>query len=98
MERTIGVTEARNRLGELVDRVRYQGDTVVLVKSGKPAAALVPYSLLEQWRKRREELFAVIDQIHAQNQDLDMNEEELMNFINEAVHEVRRLPKDNPLE
>ncbi len=42
MKQTIGVTEARNNFGELVDQVRYRGDTVVLMKSGKPAAAIVP--------------------------------------------------------
>jgi len=89
MEKTIGVTEARRDLDEIVDKVRYQGDTVVLLKSGKPAAAIVPYALLEQWRRTREELFAVVDEVQAQNADLDMSEEELMDFINECVHEVR---------
>jgi prevent-host-death family protein len=96
MERTIGVTEARTQFGELVDKVRYQGDTVVLMKSGKPAAAIVPYSMLEKWRKERQAAFAVLDQIRAQNQDLDMDEEELLAFVNECVHEVRaqQLEKD----
>jgi prevent-host-death family protein len=94
MEKTMGVTEARRNFGEIVDRVRYQGDTVVLVKSGKPAAAIVPYAVLEQWRKTREELFAVIDEVQAQNADLDMSEDELMDFINECVHEVRAQAKN----
>ncbi|MEZ4637641.1 MAG: type II toxin-antitoxin system prevent-host-death family antitoxin [Caldilineaceae bacterium] len=42
MEKTMGVTEARRNFGEIVDRVRYQGDTVVLVKS----ANLLPPSFL----------------------------------------------------
>lgn len=42
MQQTIGVTEARSKFGELVDQVRYRGDMVVLMKSGRPAAALVP--------------------------------------------------------
>jgi prevent-host-death family protein len=89
MEKTIGVTEARRNLDEIVDKVRYQGDMVVLVKSGKPAAAIVPYAVLEQWRRTREELFAVVDEVQAQNADLDMSEEELRDFINACVHEVR---------
>ena len=43
MTRIMGVTEARSRLGELVDRVRYQGDAVVLEKNmngGRPALVL----------------------------------------------------------
>jgi prevent-host-death family protein len=49
MELTFGVTEARSRLSEIVDKARYLGETVVLMKSGKPAAAIVPYALLEHW-------------------------------------------------
>lgn len=89
MKQTVGVTEARSKFGELVDQVRYRGDTVVLMKSGKPAAAIVPFALLEQWQKEREQLFAVVDEVQARNRDLDMSDEDLMDFVNEAVHEVR---------
>ncbi|MCB0116183.1 MAG: type II toxin-antitoxin system prevent-host-death family antitoxin [Caldilineaceae bacterium] len=85
----MGVTEARRNFGEIVDRVRYQGDTVVLVKSGKPAAAIVPYVVLEQWRRACEDLFAVVEEVQAQNAELGMDEEELIDFVNEIVHEVR---------
>lgn len=47
--------------GELVDQVRYRGDTVVLMKSGKPAAALVPYFVLERLVQTRDDLFSVVD-------------------------------------
>ena len=89
MQQTVGVTEARSKFGELVDQVRYRGDTVVLMKSGKPAAALVPFELLAQWQKEREQLFAVVDEVQARNRDLDMSEDELMDFVNEVVHEIR---------
>jgi prevent-host-death family protein len=89
MELTLGITEARSRLGEIVDKARYLGETVVLMKSGKPAAAIVPYRLLEQWRREREALFAVVDEVQAHNADMEMDEDELMDFIVEAVHESR---------
>jgi prevent-host-death family protein len=89
MERTMGVTEARSRLGEIVDKVHYQGDTVVLEKNGKPAAALISYALFEKFLKERQEAYQVVTEIQEQNQDLEMNEDELLEFINEAVHEVR---------
>lgn len=89
MKQTVGITEARNKLGELVDQVRYRGDTVVLMKSGKPAAAIVPFELLEQWQKERETLFAVVKEVHERNRDLEMSDDELMAFVNEIVHEVR---------
>ena len=89
MQQTIGVTEARSKFGELVDQVRYRGDTVVLMKSGRPAAALVPYALLEQLTQEREALFAVVDEVQANNRDLTLGEAELMAFVSEAVHAVR---------
>jgi hypothetical protein len=37
MERVLGVTEVRSRFGEIIDKVQYQGDTVVLEKKmGSP--------------------------------------------------------------
>src|SRR3954462_3438114 len=93
MDRTMGVTEARSRFGEIVDKVQYQGDTVVLEKNGRPAAALISFSLFEKFLKSREAAFQVVTEVQEQNNDLDMNEEELLDFINEAVHEVRAQTK-----
>jgi prevent-host-death family protein len=89
MDRVIGVTEARSRFGEIVDKVQYQGDTVVLEKNGKPAAAIIPFALFEKFLKNREAAFQVVTEVQAQNKELDTSEDELMEFINEAVHEVR---------
>lgn len=94
MQQEIGVTEARSRFAELVDQVRYRGDTVVLIKSGKPAAALVPIEVLEQWRRERVTRYQVVEEIRAQNADLGMSEQELMDFVNEAVKKVRGQSKD----
>jgi len=38
----ISVTEAARNFAECVNRVRYQGMTIVLVKNGTPVARLVP--------------------------------------------------------
>lgn len=86
---SLGVTEARSKFSEIVDRARYLGETTVLMKSGKPAAAIVPYALLEQWQRDRDQLFALVAQVQAHNLDMGMDEDELMSFVNEAVHEVR---------
>jgi len=88
-QQSLGVTEARNKFSEIVDRARYLGETTVLLKSGKPAAAVVPYALLEQWQRERVQLFALVDQVQGHNLDMEMDEDELMAFVNEAVHEVR---------
>lgn len=89
MERVMGVTEVRSRFGEIVDKVQYQGDTVVLEKNGRPAAALISFALFEKFLQNREAAYKVVTEVQKQNQELDMSEDELLNFINEAVHEVR---------
>ncbi|MBP7962613.1 MAG: type II toxin-antitoxin system Phd/YefM family antitoxin [Caldilineaceae bacterium] len=88
-QQSIGVTEARNNFSEIVDRAHYLGETTVLMKSGKPAAAIVPYMLLEQWQRDRAQLFALVDQVQSRNLNMGMDEDELMDFVNDAVHEVR---------
>jgi prevent-host-death family protein len=38
----LDLTEARARLAEAVNRVRYRGERIVIQKHGRPVAALVP--------------------------------------------------------
>ncbi len=42
MAREIPVTQARADLAELVNRVAYSGERILLTRHGKPLAALVP--------------------------------------------------------
>ncbi len=88
MMQQVGITEARGKFGELVDLVRYRGDTVVLVKSGKPAAALVPFEWLVRYRKDRTAAFQVVADVRAQNEDI--SEEELQALIDEGIQAVRQ--------
>ena len=41
MERNLGVTEAREKFSEIIEKVQYQGDAFVINRHGKPAAAVV---------------------------------------------------------
>jgi prevent-host-death family protein len=47
MTREVPVTQARADLAELVSRVGYTGERIVLTRHGKPLAALVPVEDLE---------------------------------------------------
>ncbi|MGH3321769.1 MAG: type II toxin-antitoxin system Phd/YefM family antitoxin [Streptosporangiaceae bacterium] len=47
MAREIPVTQARADLAELVNRVGYSGERVVLTRHGRPLVALVPAADLE---------------------------------------------------
>lgn len=88
MDKTVKVTEARTRFAELVDQVRYQGTTVTLIKSGKPAAVLVPVELFEQWMRERRGALDVMRRIQ-QNVPDDLAEEEAMTLAREAQQAVR---------
>ena len=88
MEQTIGVTEARTRFSELVDQVRYQGDTVTLLKSGKPAAVLVPVELFERWKAERRGAIAAMRRIQANVTEV-LSDEEAMALALEAQEAVR---------
>lgn len=93
MVQQIGITEARSKFGELVDLVRYRGDTVVLIKSGKPAAALVPFEWLERYQAERAAAFQVVDDVRAQNADSAESEAELQQLISESIQAVRTQSK-----
>lgn len=88
MEQTLGVTEARTRFSELVDQVRYQGDTVTLLKSGKPAAVLVPVELFERWKAERRDAITAMRRIQA-NVTESLSDEEAMSLAVEAQEAVR---------
>jgi prevent-host-death family protein len=53
----VSVTQARSALAELVNRVRYGGERIMVTRHGRPLAALVPAEDLE----RLEELERLAD-------------------------------------
>ena len=42
MQRTIDVTTARRQFGTLLDEVFHKGDVIIIERTGKPLARLVP--------------------------------------------------------
>lgn len=50
---TMGVEEARHRLGDLVDAARLADDATVITRYGKPVAAVVPMEWYEQAKAAR---------------------------------------------
>ncbi|GEM_PF-2075754 len=96
MDKQIALTEAREKFSEIVNAVMYHGDTYIISKSGKPAVAVVPLNILEQWQRAREKQFAIIDEIQAQNSDseiLQWDEETLMETLADLVYEGRTSAK-----
>ena len=77
MTQTMKISEVKNTLSSVVNKV-YRNETRVLVeKSGVPVAALVsPEDLkrLSQWDRERDERFAVIDRMRAAFADVPPEE------------------------
>jgi antitoxin (DNA-binding transcriptional repressor) of toxin-antitoxin stability system len=73
MEKELGVTQARQVFGTMVEQVQYQGDTFIIHRHGKPAAAMVPLPVYEAWKRQRQELFDQIRQIQ-RKADLEPDE------------------------
>jgi len=84
----VSAVNFRQNLGEMLNRVQYRNDTVVISKDGKPVAALVDAELFARIRRMRErfdELSAKIAEDWA-----DVPEEVGMAEIDAAVASERR--------
>lgn len=55
MDDTYPLVQARNELGQLINRVRHGHETIVISDYGTPAAALVPVDELAELRRLRDE-------------------------------------------
>ncbi|MFD5079497.1 type II toxin-antitoxin system prevent-host-death family antitoxin [Streptomyces sp. NPDC058371] len=55
MDDTYPLVQARDELGQLVNRVRHGHETIVISDYGTPAAALIPVDELAELRRLRDE-------------------------------------------
>ena len=74
MEKEIGVTKARLMIREIIDEVQYQGDKYVISRHGKPAAAIVPMEVYDNWKHQRQRLLELIQKVHDANPDAEPDE------------------------
>ncbi len=63
MVKKITAVKARKTLGQLLEEVYYRGDHYIIERAGKPMAAVVPVWYLEEWLKRRERFFGMVDEV-----------------------------------
>lgn len=61
MRVSVAAVDARKRLGSILDDVRLRGTTFVIERDGRPAAAVVPLSVLDRLDQEREAAFRRID-------------------------------------
>jgi prevent-host-death family protein len=87
MERVLGITEARQEFSNVVERVQYQGDSYIISRHGKPAAAVVPVEVYEGWKRQRKEMFDAVRKIQEANRGADPDE--VMQDVLQAQQAVR---------
>jgi prevent-host-death family protein len=83
----IGAREARNNFAELLGKVHYGRQAVIVERSGKPMVAIIPADLYAQVISEQEARFGVLDRIRQQAPEL--SPEEVQADVSEAVDAVR---------
>ncbi|MCP4168112.1 MAG: type II toxin-antitoxin system Phd/YefM family antitoxin [Chloroflexi bacterium] len=86
MERELGVTQARQEFGTIVEQVLFQGDAYIISRHGRPAAAVVPVQVYEAWKRQRQELFETIRNMQEQ---ANLEPDEAERLAAEAVAAAR---------
>ncbi|HET9170264.1 MAG TPA: type II toxin-antitoxin system Phd/YefM family antitoxin [Actinospica sp.] len=71
MAETVTLTDARTRLGNLVAKSHHGGEIITITQHGTPVAAIVPYEVLEYFRRREDEAdIALAERILAEDDDV----------------------------
>jgi len=89
MEKTINAMDARRNFGQMLEETYYRGDVFVIRRAAKPMAALVPLEQYNQWKLRREQFFALIDQVQERTRQIPPDE--LEKSISEATEAAKMI-------
>ena len=86
MERMLGIAKAREDFSTIIEQVQYQGESYIISRHGKPAAAVVPVEVYQTWKRQREEFFDLIRQAQ---QEANLAPEQAERLAAEAMAAVR---------
>ncbi len=89
MEKTVSSQDAPGRFGDLLQGVLDKGDRYVVEQDGVPMAAVVPFSLYSQWKRRRESFFG---QMRETADKAGLSEDEAIRLTDEAKRATRSQP------
>ncbi len=84
---SLGAREARSQFADLLGRVHYGGETIIVERSGKPMAAMIPIELYLRLIAEREARFAVIERLR--DKAAGVPAEEVLSDVAEAVAAIR---------
>ena len=76
MTKRISAREARNKFADLMGSVHYGGEEVIVERSGRPVAAVIPVDMYERLVVERRARFEVLDEIRSRLPDVFSEEVE----------------------
>ena len=93
MERSIGTTDLRQHLTDVLQVVRERRETYVIETFGRPQAAIVnldEYRQFQHFRQERETFFEWLETTAARNaeRNVGLSDEEVLAIIEQAREEV----------
>ena len=83
----MGAREARNGFADLLGKVHYGRQAVIVERSGKPMVAIIPIEVYEQFVAEREARFEILDRIRERLPEVPV--EEVEQDVAEALVAVR---------
>ena len=87
MAKHVGAKEARSKFYDLIGSVRFGNEEVIVERSGKPMAAMIPMETYEPLVAERRARFDVMDSIRSRLPDIPP--EEIERDVAEALARVR---------
>jgi prevent-host-death family protein len=90
----IGARDARNNFADLMGKVHYGGQTVIIERSGKPVIAMISAETYQQLIAEREARFQVIDRIRGRlpETSADEVEQDVADALAAVKSDVTRRP------
>ena len=87
MPKHVGAREARSRFSDLIGSVRFGNEEVIVERSGKPMAAMIPIETYERLVAERRARFEVLDRIRSRLPDIPP--EKIDQDVTAAISSVR---------
>jgi len=93
VERSIGATDLRQRLTDVLQAVRERGETYIVETFGWPQVAIInldEYRRIQRFRRAREAFFEWLEATAARNaeRNVGLSDEEVLTIIEQAREEV----------
>jgi prevent-host-death family protein len=88
MARRMSAKDARSKFSDLLGSVNYGGEEVIVERSGRPVAAVIPVPVYERLVAERKARFEVIDRVRSRVPETSI--EAIETDVSEAIAKARK--------